>query len=385
MPVLAHARASCVRVSTSNHEVTLFADPGPLFDELERDIGEAERRVWLSTYIFRNDALGARFARCLARAAQRGVDARLLYDAVGSRLTERHAFEALARTGVRVRAYRPWRLSPHRWKYWPRDHGRLVVVDEAGYTGGINWGEEWLPKAQGGCGWHDVSVAVRGPSVEDFRRVFQRRWQEADGSNGVADQRSNTERRDVRLLAESSCLRGVIARELAERVRSAQRRVWLENAYFIPPPFLLDALTTAARRGADVRLVLPAKTDIPILRAVARGEYADWMRRGLTLYEYQPSMVHSKFALVDDDWSTVGTFNALSPGAWWANETNVTIENVAFARELAALFERDVVHSVRWTRQHLEQLGRVRRAVELILARSYRWIERLLLALFRRD
>lgn len=371
-------------VPTPHDEVTLYAEPGPLFDALERAVDEAREVVWLATYIFRRDALGERFARCLARAAQRGVDTRLLYDAVGSRHTERRIFQDLSRSGVSVQAYRPWHFSPQRWKYWPRDHGRLVIVDGTGYTGGINWGVEWLPIGEGGCGWHDVSVGVRGPCARDFRRVFLRRWREADGTR-ASDKTSQTGSDGrVRLVAESSSLRGVIARELAERAFAARRRVWLENAYFVPPPFLLDALTTAARRGADVRLILPAKTDIPILRAIAHGEYADWMRRGLKLYEYQPSMVHSKFAVVDDDWGTVGTFNALSPGAWWANETNVTVEHAPFVRELAAVFERDVAQSVIWDPRKVERVASHRRLAERLLARAYRWLERIVLAVEHR-
>jgi len=380
---LAHARAdgageAPVLVRTTHHEVVLFPEPMPLFETLERSIARARERVWLETYIYRDDAMGAFFAALLERAAARGVDVRLLYDPQGSRGTSRAFFRHLAEAGVQVRAYRPFRLARKRWTYWPRDHGRTVVVDDAAYTGGINWGIEWWSRELGGEGWHDVSVGLRGPCVLDFMRVFEMRWEEASHVDCISDHAPHVGTVDVELIADSPASRSIIVERLCAQVRAARRRVWIENAYCIPPRVLLDALTRAARRGVDVRLLMPAETDLPIIRTITRGEYADWLRRGLVVLEFQGRVMHSKFAIVDDDWATVGTFNAMTPGIWWANETNVVVHDRRFADELARVFERDVARSIVITLGWTRQRPRHRRLWERFAAALYRLVERTL-------
>ncbi|MFO7177526.1 MAG: phospholipase D-like domain-containing protein [Pseudomonadota bacterium] len=372
-----------VLVRTRHHEVVLYPEPMPLFEALERAIGRARERVWLETYIYRDDAMGAAFAALLARAAARGVDVRLLYDPQGSRGTSRAFFRSLAATGVAVRAYRPFRLARKRWTYWPRDHGRNVVVDDTAYTGGINWGIEWWPRELGGEGWHDVSVGLRGPCVLDFMRVFEMRWEEASRVDCISDHASPPTATDVELIADSPASRSIIVERLCAQVRAARRRVWIENAYCIPPIVLLDALTHAARRGVDVRLLMPAETDLPIIRTITRGEYAEWLRRGLSVSEFQGRVMHSKFAVVDDDWATVGTFNAMTPGIWWANETNVIVHDRRFADELARVFERDTARSIAITHGWTRQRPVYRRLWERFAAGLYRLVERTLMPVRR--
>ncbi len=364
-----------VRVKTSEHELTLYPDPGPLFADLERTIPAASRRVWLETYIYRDDALGRPFAQLLLAAARRGADVRLLYDPQGSRGARPSFFEALVSAGVAVRAYRPWRAAPRRWTYRPRDHGRILIVDDAAYTGGINWGKEWLPRSRGGDEWHDVSIGMVGPVVADAKAVFCRRWSEADEEDGIADYISRA-RADVRLLADSPAPHVMILNALCAAVERASRRVWIENSYCVPPPALLSALREAVARGVDVQLLLPGETDLPLIQTIARGEYARWIASGLGVREYAPRMLHSKFALVDDEWSTLGTFNAMTPGVMWSNETNVIVCDRAFVTALAQIFTEDSAQSTRVTPAWLA--GRVwyDRLRERAAASLYRAVER---------
>lgn len=363
-----------VRVKTSGHALTLYPDPGPLFDELERIIPAAERRVWLETYIYRDDALGGPFATLLVRAAARGVDVRLLYDPLGSRGVAPSFFEGLVEAGVAVRAYRPWRARPQRWAYRPRDHGRLLIVDDAAHTGGINWGAEWLPRAKGGEEWHDVSIGVVGPAVVDAERMFCRRWSEADEQDEIADHATDADL-EVRFVADSPAPNVMILKALCAAIAGARRRVWIENAYCVPPPALLFALRDAVERGVDVQLVLPAETDLPLVQTIARGEYASWLESGFRVWEFLPTVMHSKFALVDDEWSTLGTFNAITAGVLWSNETNVIVRDATFTGELARIFERDTARSVLVTSQSLSSRPRRERIRARAAAALYRAVE----------
>lgn len=356
-------------VRSDQHRLALYPGPGSLFRELERCIGAARHRFWLATYIYRDDRFGVAFAQRLAAAAGRGVDVRLLYDPNGSRYTRRSFFTALRAQGVGVRSYRPWRLAP-------RDHGRLVVSDDAAFTGGVNWGSEWEELARGGAGWHDVSIGLQGPCVQDFRRVFLLRWAEADGRRGVRDYATGRAYGDVELVADSSSGPCLVYERLRDRVEGARKRVWIESAYCVPPPELLAALARAARRGVDVRLLVPARSDIMSLVEVARGEYRRWLERGIKVHEYRPAVLHGKFAVIDDDWATVGTFNPISTGLWWCNETNVIVHDAAFVRALAELYRTDLARSSTVDHAWLARRARWAGALETWLARLYRGCER---------
>ena len=323
----------------------LYGETAPFWGDVEAAIDEARGTVWVATFIYEDDALGRSFGERLVRAAARGVDVRLLYDAVGSSAADPRFFEGLAARGVRVKCYRPWRLARF-WRFFPRDHGRIVLIDDMAFTGGVNWRREWWPAARGGDDWHDVSVGAVGPCVPDFRIAFEQRWSEADSSSQASDHLTPRLDVDVELIADSPHSLPIIFERLCERIRAAKRRIWIENSYCVPPRPLLNALCAAARRGVEVKLLQPAKTDLPIVQLITRGDYPRWLAGGLLVYEYQPRVLHTKLAVIDDDWSTVGTFNAISPGLWWANETNLVIVDRGFARALARVFEIDLSRSL---------------------------------------
>jgi cardiolipin synthase len=331
-------------VTVATQRLRIFAETRAFWAEVEDGIERATSTVWLSTFIYIDDLLGRDFGERLARAAARGVDVRLLYDSRGSSEADPAFFEALSERGVQVKCYRPWRVARF-WRYFPRDHGRLLVIDDCAYTGGINWREEWLPRERGGGDWHDVAVGVRGACVLDFRRAYELRWQEAETLGPTSDHVTEPPDAAVALLADSPHSYPVIFERMCARIARAKQRIWIENSYCVPPRDLLNALCDAAARGVSVKLLQPAHTDLPIVQTITRGEYRAWRKRKLLVYEYQPNVLHAKLALIDDDWGTVGSFNAIAPGLWWANETNLVVQDAGFVDALRRLFEQDLTRS----------------------------------------
>jgi cardiolipin synthase len=369
-------RVDCYEVTVAQQRLVLFAETAPFWSEVEAAIERATSTVWLSTFIYQDDELGREFAERLARAAARGLDVRLIYDSRGSSEADPAFFEGLAARGVAVKCYRPWRLARF-WRYFPRDHGRLLVIDGAAYTGGVNWRADWWPAERGGGGWHDVAVGVMGACVDDFRAAYRLRWREADSLGHTADHVTEPPDAAVALLADSPHSYPIIFERMCARIARARERIWIENSYCVPPRALLEALCAAVERGVSVKLLQPAHTDLPIVQTITRGEYRAWVECGLSVYEYQPSVMHAKFALIDDDWGTVGSFNAIAPGLWWANETNLVVRDAGFVSALARVFERDLQQSLAIDDAWLRRESRLRRAWRAFARTVYRALERL--------
>lgn len=365
-------------VEGSSHRLLLLPGSRRILEVILRDVARARRRVWIETYILRDDRLGRRLADALAGARARGVDVRVLYDALGSKETGSAFFADLREAGIDARPYRPLSVSLLSGAPLLRDHARVLVIDGHGYTGGAAWGDEWLPASEGGEGWHDVCVQAAGPCVEDLALAFLRRFGEADDLevSHDASERDVTRRyADLDVVIDSTGRPYRIHEAYLKAIEGARARVWIENSYFFPPRRMRSALFGAAARGVDVRVIVPKHTDLPSVRWAARGEYERWLRGGIRVHEYVPTVAHSKFALVDDDWAAVGTFNANVASLRWANEVSLFVRERAFVAQVADLFERDLASSERVNPGSTQKDGVFGRARNWLASRVFRLLE----------
>lgn len=350
-------------ILTVQHALTLLPGMDAILHAITRDVDQARTRVAIETYIYRDDKLGRSFGDALARAAARGVPTRLLYDPLGSEKTSPAFFDELRARGVEVRAYRPAKILDG--TSWPRDHSRVIVIDGAAYTGGAAWGDEWLPKQLGGEGWHDVCLRASGPVVEDFETLFAQRWQEAVMEIGTPlDFATADKYPDLELVGDTPDRQHRVYDRYRQAIQRARRRVWIENSYFYPPPALLKDLYEAAARGVDVRIIVPRDSDLPLLKRAARAEFSRWIEHGLRVFEYEPCMLHGKFAVIDDDWSTVGTFNANPTSVGLVNEVNLFVFDQAFVARVAQLFAADLALGQEVTLEALKARPLLEQAVD---------------------
>jgi cardiolipin synthase len=363
-------------IETALHALRLLPGPTAILETIEGAVDRATARVFVETYIFRDDTLGRRFGERLAAAAARGVPVKLLYDPLGSQETDRTFFEELRRRGVDVRPYRRPGLKPGLLNPFPRDHGRAIVVDDQAFTGGAAWGDQWLPRSEGGEGWHDVCIEiVRGPIVGDFAHLFEMRWREAAGSSAPCDLDTGEKYPDLVLVADCPAERAIVFQRHRHQIRTAKSRVWIENAYFFPPAPMLRDLAEAARRGVDVKVIVPEGSDLPIISRAARSEFAQWLSAGIAIFEYGQRMMHSKFAVVDDDWCTIGTFNANATSLAMANEVNLFVHDPRFVARAAELFERDLAASTPVDQARARRGSLIDRAVDRMAATALGIVE----------
>ena len=284
------------RALVAGNRVALLRNGAEAFPAWLAAIDAATARVSLEMYIFSDDAIGRRFAEALSRAAQRGVEVRLLYDFVGCRETPAAFFQRMRGFGVHVVGYHKYRFwRPRLWALLRRNHRKTLVCDgRIAFTGGINISNEWVSKADGGGGWLDAAVAVEGPAVGPMEATFLRTWnrrapkrmrldpdrlapQPPAGGTPLAVI-SNGERRD----------RFAIRRAALHAIRESQARVLVANPYFVPDRGVLQALARAARawrrrapaRPAGQRLAHPGLRDARGFPAAAGGRHPNLPKSG---------------------------------------------------------------------------------------------------------
>ena len=339
------------------NRVQLLLDGREAFPAMLEAIRGAERVILLEMYWFDSDIIGRTFARALAEAAARGVRVALIYDSIGSIGADPAMFDELQAAGVKVLEYNPvapWKRRFRLGRLTHRDHRKILLVDGVfGFTGGVNIADEWLPEEQEGGGWRDDMVRVEGPVVTGFVRCFAGAWKREAGELPafVAEELARPEpaahppdrEHQVRVVGEAGIGgRHAMGSAYLVNIYRAQRRVWIKNSYFVPDRRVIRALRRAARRGVDVRVIIPGESDVPVTAWASRHVWGTLMRSGVRIYRWTRGILHSKTAVVDGHWSTIGTFNLDYLSLRSNLEVNVTVLDSGFGARMDAAFEQDL-------------------------------------------
>ena len=365
------------------HRLGLLRDGEQAFPAMLEAIARARSTISLETYILRDDGVGRRFASALSERARAGVEVNLLFDAWGSSVPDRY-LERLRHAGVRTLAYRPISFAgPLSQRLLARlgrrDHKKSLVVDHAlAFTGGINLCDDHAPRVQGGAAWRDTHLVIEGPAALELEWFFLRTWRREGGAPlDEARYASEGRRPDGRVQVLSSDLRRgrhSIRRAYRNAFRGARERISITNAYFLPTLPLFRALTTAARRGVDVRVIVPGESDVAAVRLASRSIYGRMLRAGVRIFEYAGRMLHAKTAVVDGRWATVGSSNLDSQSLRRNLEANAIVEDERFAAALEAMFEEDLASSLEVTRADWQRRGPLERAGSWLAYLAKDWL-----------
>ncbi len=347
------------------NKVSLLIDGPATYAAMFKAVEEAKDHVNLETFIIEDDETGRKFADLLLQKQSEGVQINLLYDSVGSINTPPAFFQRLRDGGIQVLEFNPINpLKAHgRWRLINRDHRKILIADgKVAITGGVNISQVYsggFSKSEEERGkqipWRDTDVSIEGPAVAEFQRIFLRSW---DSQNGPKLPERNyfpalkEAGRDLVQVIDSTPgqMNRLTFIMYVSAVTFAENSVHLTNSYFIPDSQLVHALTDAARRGVDVKIILPSVSDAPIALYAGRYYYSDLLKAGVKLYERQNAFLHAKTGTIDGVWSTVGSTNM----DFWSflnnDEVNAVILSRPFALEMEKMFARDIKESdqVRW-------------------------------------
>lgn len=333
--------------------VRLLRDGAEAFPAMLESIARAEREVLLEMYWIGDDECGRRFREALMAAAQRGVVVRVIVDSVGSLALTPQFWEPLVAEGALVVWYHPIRALLSKLdlaRVDRRDHRKILVVDsKEGFCGGINMSRHWLPLGDGGEAWRDDAIAVRGPVAADLRALFWETWRRASRRGRPAEMprfpRQRT--RPVSVIASGWSRRRAIRREYLKRIAHAKTYVDIANSYFVPDGAVRRALFRAARRGVRVRVLVPSRSDVLLVQLASEAMFELFLRRGIEVYAYPDTILHSKSAVVDDEFVTIGSYNFDERSFRKNLEANIVVEDAAFARHVRLWFEHDLAMAKR--------------------------------------
>jgi cardiolipin synthase len=365
----------------------LLVDGDQTFAAMFAAIESARATINLEYYIFEDVQSGGRhLGDLLIAKRQQGVAINIIYDSYGSSATPREFFARLTAAGIHVVEFNPVTpLNPFRISN--RDHRKILTVDGAtAIVGGINLSatyETGSAKSGGiegkpGQHWRDTDLEIKGPAVAQLQKLFLEHWVQEKGAALERDRyfpavptRGGDLVRIVGSTPDKEIPRFYVT--LLSAIRNAEKNVWLSAAYFVPTDQEEEDLIGAARRGLDVRLLLPSDSDSRMALAIGRSHYGYLLEAGLKIYEVQNQVLHSKTASIDGVWTAVGSSSFDPRSAVFNDEVDAVVLGGAIAQDFEKMFEADMagareIDRAAWRRRPLGE-----RVLELFELTSFLW------------
>ena len=345
---------------TSGNKVTLLVDGPATYAAMFKAMESARDHINIETFIIEDDEAGRRFTGLMLKKQAEGVQVNLIYDSKGSFLTPAPFFQRLRDAGINVVAFNP--VNPLKSRKLRRlahsDHRKILIVDgKIVFTGGINISAVYSsgrsgrqPEKKPPIPWRDTDVRIEGPAVAEFQKLFLDTWKSQKGPklperNYFPDLKA-VGKTLVRAVGSSPGETNRLTFVLyVSAIAFSEKSLHVTNAYFAPDDQTVDALRDAARRGVDVKIILPGTTDSSLPVNAGRYFYTGLLESGVKLYRRRGVLLHAKTAVIDNVWSTVGSTNMDFLSLSINDEVNAVILSKEFAAEMEEMFARDLAES----------------------------------------
>lgn len=347
------------RPLAAGNRVELLVDGPMAFAGMFKAMQSARHHIHVETFILDDDRIGQQFADIILDRRKAGVEVRIIFDAFGILGSEAAYFQQLRENGVQLHNFNPINPieNPAIWRINIRHHRKILVVDgRIAFTGGMNISDVYNSSSHFASSsqssditdnWRDTHVRLEGPIVADFQHLFVDLWSRLSDQTALSglnyfpllEQEGSTL---VRVMVTTG---GVVEYKIYEVYSAvfahARRRIWVTQGYFSPDHRFLEILKSAARRGVDVRLLLPGLTDSWLTVSSSRSHYTGLLKAGVRIFERKDVLQHAKTAVVDGIWSTVGSTNLDYRSFFHSNEANAIIYERSFGRQMEELFLKD--------------------------------------------
>lgn len=354
------------------NQITTLLNGDQIFPAMLAAVRGAQRSICLETYIYWSGEVGAEFAEALGERARAGVKVHVVVDWIGSRKIDEALLDDMRAAGVEVERYNPlvWYALT---RINHRDHRKLLIVDgKIGFTGGAGLADVWRGDADAHDHWRDSMWRVEGPAVAQMQAAFMDNWVKTSARVLHGDDYFPE-------LPPAGPIRAQVfkssPREGTEDIRvmyllaiaAARKSIQLGASYYVPDNLTTQEFLEARARGVTVEIIIPgAETDSAIVKHASRGKWGPLLRAGVKIYEYQPTMYHCKFMIVDGVFVSVGSANFGNRSFRLNDEANLNVFSEDFAREQSAIFEADKAKSVEVTYRQWRRRGLWDRFMEVV-------------------
>jgi cardiolipin synthase len=360
--------------ATEGNRIDVLRNGDEIFPSMLDAIAGAEHTIDFLTFVYWAGDIGTVFARALAERARAGVRVRVLLDALGARTMDRDLIDLMADNGVQVRWFRPLhRFRPSQVNH--RTHRKVLIVDEAvGFSGGVGIADEWKGDARDEREWRDTHFRFEGPIVDGLRAAFLDNWAETDpvlyepGIDRFPEQPQPGR-------AVTQCIRGAsetgwsdVATLLRTLLQVAEDQIRITTAYFVPDEDAIARLCDAADRGVEVDIVIPGPcADKRVVQLAAETSYTRLLDHGVSIWNYQPTMLHAKLMTVDGHVANIGSANLNRRSLSLDEEINIVALEPDLIATLDRHFDEDLDRSVRIRPGRWDRRSRTQRTVEQLV------------------
>jgi cardiolipin synthase len=361
---------------------TIFHDHKEYFVEIENDLALAKSNVDFETYIFARDKIGNRLLDAFCECAKRGVRVRLLLDGVGSSQWDTEQVTKYREAGVNILFFHPlpWQRRDFNFlKYFnlksairgiyklnSRNHRKTCIIDDSiVYTGGINVSD---------APWRDTAVRVVNSSeskeIKTIKTAFEKAWKKWDSLSFYS---INITQCELVRLNNTRKARRQNYSEFIQRILKAKQKIWLTTPYLSPDLSLIRALRLVAWSGLDIRMILPKKSDVPLMDWINKAYYPILLEAGVKIYEYKARNLHAKVNLIDD-WATVGSANLNHRSLIHDLEIDIVLKQHETIESLSFQFQEDLkqcqqIDFAKWRGRSI-----INRIIEKIILIFRRWV-----------
>ena len=353
----------------NDNEVCMYSDGKEFFDALLKSLNKAKKSINIEFYIFKNDDIGTKILDILEEKAKNGVEVRLLYDSVGSRLLNRNVLKKLRAVGGKTGEFFPSWLKLINLNMNFRDHRKIVVIDnKVAFVGGFNVGDEYLGKDKKFGYWRDTHIKFKGSAVKDLNLRFLADWryatkEEVDLSHvlEISDENIGEPNTGMQIVSSGPNLSDRYEIKLAylKMIQRAKKYLYIQSPYLIIDKSISDSLKLASASGVDVRIMTPGKGDHPFVYWANLAYAGDLLEYGVKIYHYDRSaFLHAKTVVIDDEICSIGTANMDTRSFELNFEVNAFIYSETISKQQKSEFEKDILKSEELTLEKYQNRSR---------------------------
>lgn len=354
--------------------IKVFTSGEAKFEALLHDIEQAREYVHVQYFILENDLTGRRLIELLQRKAREGVQVRVLYDYVGSFYMRPKVLKQMRAAGIDVHPFMELTFTQFFLRLNWRNHRKIVVIDgRVGYVGGMNIADRYVSGTQKEQAWRDTHLRIEGEAVGAMQYSFAIDWgyttrELLDMPPKHFEPSHDKSRHLVQMVSSGPTSRwNNISYVFLKAVTLAKHCIYIQTPYFLPSDPLLKAIQSAALAGVEVKLMIPRRPDSHMLRLATGSYIKECLQAGVKIYFYEPTMMHAKVVIVDDEFVTTGSTNFDFRSFEHNFEFNALIYSKEFNREMKAIFEDDMTRSSRVTIGKWKQRPLIQKALESVV------------------